>query len=132
MKKLLMLLLALALLPAAVLAEIYFIDDETQLPEGWTEKELFRLTAIDTDRSDAMLLQCGGENMMIDGGSFSYYPRLEELFADKGITEFKYLFSTHSDNDHMNTSLINCFTRPHKSWPSKRNPPSHIKQRSKQ
>lgn len=109
MKKLLMLLLALALLPAAALAEIYFIDDETQLPEGWTEKELFRLTAIDTDRSDAMLLQCGGENMMIDGGSVQYYPRLEEYFDAQGVTEFKYLFNTHPDNDHLQglTKMMN-------------------------
>ena len=102
MKKLLSLMLVLTLLlPVGALAEIHIIEDESQLPEGWGEKELMRLTAIDTDRSDAMLRQCGGENMMIDGGSFSYYPRLEELFADKGITEFKYLFSTHSDNDHI-------------------------------
>lgn len=93
-------LLAL-LLPVTALAEIHLIEDESQLPEGWRDKELLRLTAIDTDRSDAMLLQCGGENMMIDGGSVQFYPRLEEQFADYGITEFKYLYNTHYDNDHI-------------------------------
>ena len=34
MKKLIALLLMLALLPAAAFAEIYFIEDESQLPEG--------------------------------------------------------------------------------------------------
>lgn len=102
MKKLMLILLALALLmPAVALGEIHIIDDESQLPEGWSEKELMRLTSIDTDRSDAMLLQCGGENMMIDGGSEQFYSRLEELFDTQGITEFKYLFNTHPDNDHL-------------------------------
>ena len=101
MKKLLLMLLTAVLLCTAAAAEIHLIEDESQLPEGWTEKELFRLTAIDTNRSDAMLLQCGGENMMIDGGSQQYYDRLEELFAEKGITEFKYLYNTHPDTDHI-------------------------------
>lgn len=101
MKRLLSLLLTMLLLCTAAAAEIHLIDDESQLPEGWSEKELFRLTAIDVNRSDAMLLQCGGENMMIDGGSQQYYERLEELFAEKGITEFKMLLNTHPDTDHI-------------------------------
>ena len=101
MKKLLLMLLTMLLLCAAAAAEIHLIEDESQLPEGWAEKELFRLTAIDVNRSDALLLQCGGENMMIDGGSQQYYDRLEELFAEKGITEFKMLLNTHPDTDHI-------------------------------
>ena len=89
MKKLTAILLMLAMLLTAASAEIFHIEDETQLPAGWQEKERFRLTAIDTDRSDAMLIQCGGENMMIDGGSVQYYERLEAYFDEQGITEFK-------------------------------------------
>lgn len=109
MKKVMLLLLALLLLPGAALGEIYIIEDENGLPEGWRDKELLRLTSIDTDRSDAMLLQCGGENMMIDGGSVQFYPRLEEYFAAQGVTEFKYLFNTHYDNDHIQglTEMMN-------------------------
>ena len=109
MKKWILMLLTVMLLLSSAVAEIFFIDDETQLPEGWQEKELFRLTALDTDRSDAMLVQCGGENMMIDGGSVQYYPRLEEYFDANGITEFKYLFNTHPDNDHLQglTKMMN-------------------------
>lgn len=101
MKKLLAILMLLTLPVLAVSAEVHIIEDESQLPEGWMEKELLRLTAIDTNRSDAMLLQCGGENMMIDGGSVQFYPRLEEYFDEHGVTEFKYLFNTHPDNDHL-------------------------------
>ena len=106
MKKLLLLLLVLMCTPPCVdkngaMAEIYLIEDAAQLPDGWQEKELFRLVALDTERSDAMLLQCGGENMMIDGGSIMYYPRLEEWFTEHGVTEFKYLYNTHPDSDHI-------------------------------
>lgn len=110
MKRLTMIFLVLVLLlPTLALSEVHIIDDESKLPESWSEKELFRLTAIDTDRSDAMLLQCGGENMMIDGGSAQYFNRLEELFAREGVTEFRYLLNTHYDNDHIHglTRIMN-------------------------
>lgn len=109
MKKLLLLFLVLVLLPAAALAEVHYIADESQLPEGWTEKELLRLTSIDVQRSDAILVQCGGENMMIDGGSGQYYERLAEYFDAQEITGFKYLFNTHPDNDHLEglTKIMN-------------------------
>lgn len=109
MKRLIVVLLILVMAMPAALAEIYLIEDESQRPEGWSEKELLRLTAIDTDRSDAMLLQCGGENMMIDGGSQQFYDRLLALIAEEGITEFKYLYNTHPDTDHIQglTLLMN-------------------------
>ena len=109
MKRLIAVLLMLVMTMPAALAEIYLIEDESQRPEGWSEKELLRLTAIDTDRSDAMLLQCGGENMMIDGGSQQFYDRLLALIAEEGITEFKYLYNTHPDTDHIQglTLLMN-------------------------
>ena len=109
MKRLIAVLLMLVMAMPAALAEIYLIEDESQRPEGWSEKELLRLTAIDTDRSDAMLLQCGGENMMIDGGSQQFYDRLLALIAEEGITEFKYLYNTHPDTDHIQglTLLMN-------------------------
>jgi len=101
MKRLFSLLLMLTMLLSAASAEIFIIEDETHLPEGWTEKELFRLSAIDVNRSDAMLLQCGGESMMIDGGSSGVYHLLVDYLETAGVTEFKYLFNTHPDNDHI-------------------------------
>ncbi len=99
MKKLLLLLLLLCL-PVTVLAEVYHIQDESELPQGWQEQELLRVTVMDMQRSDAILLQCGGENMMVDGGSESYYERLFLLLDERGVTNFKYLWSTHCDGDH--------------------------------
>ncbi len=105
MKKLLTLLAALALLfslTAAALAEghVVRIEDESQLPEGWADRELLRVTVMDLQRSDSILLECGGENMLVDGGLGLFYKRLFHVLDEKGITQFKYLWSTHCDGDH--------------------------------
>ena len=99
MKKLLVLLLLLCL-PVAAMAEVYHIEDESQLPEGWQEQELLRVSFLDMQRSDAILLQCGGENMLVDGGLGLHYTRLFKMLDDRGVTGFKYLWSTHCDGDH--------------------------------
>lgn len=101
MKRILCLLVVLMLIPGGGSAEIFQIEDESQLPADWANKDLLRLTMIDTDRSDAMLLECGGEAMMLDGGSGQYRERLYDVLDGKGITRLKYLFSSHSDNDHI-------------------------------
>lgn len=108
MKKWLLILLLLCLSACAWAEEapeadepiIYHIADESELPEGWTDKELLRVTVLDVQRSDAILVQCGGENMMVDGGFGLYYRRVLRALDDRGVTEFKYLWNTHCDSDH--------------------------------
>ncbi len=100
MRKMLLFLL-LFLLPLTAQGAIYEIEDESALPADWAGKPLLRMTMLDTDRSDAMLLECGGEAMLIDGGSGQYRERLYELLEKRGITRLKYLLSSHSDNDHI-------------------------------
>ena len=95
-----LLLAAILLLAVSVSARAeVFINQEA--PEDWSERELFRLIAIDTDRSDAMFLQCGGEAMLVDSGSGGYQDRLYEVADAYGVTAFKYLYNTHTDNDHI-------------------------------
>jgi len=108
MKKVWLILLAL-LLPVMAAAEVHLIGGEAELPEGWAEKEILRLVVVDTNRSDAMLLQCGGESMMVDGGFNSHYKRVFSTLDKYGVTELKYLLSTHCDGDHSEglTSIIN-------------------------
>lgn len=109
MKKVLLLLTALLLLPALAAAEVHFIADETHLPEGWAEKDILRMTVVDTNRSDAIILQCGGEAMMVDGGFNSHYKRVFSTLDGYGITTLKYLLSTHCDGDHSEglTTIMN-------------------------
>lgn len=79
-------------------AEVYL---NVEPPEDWSSRELFRLVAVDTNRTDAMFLWCGGEAMMVDGGSGGYEEQFYALMEQYGATSFKYLFNSHSDKDHI-------------------------------
>lgn len=83
---------------ASVRADVHV--DETP-PEDWQERDLMRLTVFRTGEGDAMLLQAGGECMMIDGGPYKYREKLRDALTERGITHFKYLFSTHPHDDHI-------------------------------
>lgn len=96
------LLLALLLLPLAAGAEIYYGAPPR---DNWYSCPLFRLTAFDAAQSDCMLLECGGERMMVDGGSPPYREPLREAIEGLGVSHFKYLLNTHFHDDHI-TGLI--------------------------
>lgn len=109
MKKIIPLLLVLLCLftPAAAenageseSAKVIRIVSESELPADWTDKDTLRITVLDMQRSDAILLQCGGENMLVDGGLENYYKRLFRVLDDYGVTSLKYLWNTHCDGDH--------------------------------
>ena len=86
----------LCLTPA--LAKVYV--DQTP-PEDWQERELLRITVFRTGEGDAMLIQAGGENMMVDGGPYKYREKLRDALKDRGIDRFQYLFNTHPHDDHI-------------------------------
>lgn len=69
--------------------------------EDWYRRPLFRLTAFDTDQSDCLLLECGGEAMLIDGGSPPFEERLAPLLTQRGISRLKYVLNTHFHEDHI-------------------------------
>ncbi|MBQ8202066.1 MAG: MBL fold metallo-hydrolase [Clostridia bacterium] len=94
----LMILLMLILLPVLARAEI-FVDAET--PADWAERELLRVTFLETGRSDAILVECGGEAMLIDGGDASWSEAVRSDLEKRGLTDFKYFLNTHPHNDHV-------------------------------
>lgn len=98
MKKFLACLLCCLMLLGSASAEIHYTSE---VPEDWYERDILRLTAIDVDRSDALLMECGGEFMLVDGGFGPVRNRLFAAVDGAGAKKFKYLFSTHSDNDHI-------------------------------
>lgn len=109
MKKMMPLLLILLCLLVPAMAEetpeekstkVIRIAGESELPADWAEKDTLRVTVLDMQRSDSILLQCGGENMLVDGGLALHYKRLFRVLDDRGITQLKYLWSTHCDGDH--------------------------------
>lgn len=98
-KKTASLLLAwLLMMCAAASAELY----TDRLPrEDWYKRPLLRLTAFRTGESDCMLLECGGQYMMVDAGMASYRDPLIRALEEYGISRFKYLFNTHYHEDHI-------------------------------
>ena len=70
-------------------------------PESWADMETLRIRSIDVDRNDAMLLTCGGEAMLVDAGTNYFIDRVNQALDAEGVTSLKYLFSTHSDDDHI-------------------------------
>ena len=93
---LLALFMLLSVLPAQ--AQVYVKQDP---PTDWQERDLLRITVFRTGEGDCMLLEAGGECMMIDGGPYKYREKLRDALNDRGITHFKYLFSTHPHDDHI-------------------------------
>lgn len=92
---LLFLLLFFALRCAS--AEVFF----TLPSENWYKRPLLRLTAFNAAQSDCLLLECGGEAMMVDGGSAPYREDLRTALEEKGIASFRYLLNTHFHEDHI-------------------------------
>ncbi len=79
-------------------AEIHY---EQTTPSDWAQRPIFRLIAIDANRNDAMLLTCEGEAMMVDSADGCSLPDICAAADAQQVTHFKYLFSTHSDTDHI-------------------------------
>ena len=78
-------------------AEVFF----TLPSEDWYKRPLLRLTAFNAAQSDCLLLECGGEAMMVDGGSAPYREDLRGALEKKGISSFRYLLNTHFHEDHI-------------------------------
>ena len=86
---------ALSAFPAR--AEVHF----TQPRDNWYQSALLRLTAFKTGESDCLLLECGGQAMMIDGGGEKWREETRDALIARGVTGFTYLLSTHDHEDHI-------------------------------
>ena len=97
MRRLCALLLLLINLRAAG-AEVFF---DAPPRENWAKSPLLRLTAFSAGQSDCMLLTCGGEAMMVDGGTAAYEEEPIHAMQEGDVQSFKYLLETHYHEDHV-------------------------------
>lgn len=99
MKKLSAILIILMILLNALPAcsEIFL----EPVPEDWADRETLTIIAFKVGRSDAMLLRCGGEDMLVDGGYNAFRVSLAEALRDMGISHVKVMFNTHPHDDHI-------------------------------
>ena len=93
--------------PAA--AQVY----EQDMPADWQKKDILRITAFAVGEGDALLLQCGGESMMVDGGPKPFRDPMKEAMEKRGISHFKYLLNTHSHDDHIDGLY---YLHPYTEW----------------
>lgn len=83
-------------------AEVY-INEE--LPEDWKERNILRLTQYKLDANDGMLLEVGGQTMLIDGGVQKYNIPLLEEFQERNLLKMDYIFNTHPHDDHIDAQF---------------------------
>lgn len=102
-KGILLLLTAALLLGVCGAQAAVYVNEET--PEDWNSRELFRLTVFRTADSDCMLLESGGETMLVDGGFSRYGETLYQRLREMGIGQLDALFVTHPHDDHISGAL---------------------------
>ncbi len=93
-------------------AEEILQDDKTTEDVGKIEKEQLESIPIvpgeeltvyvfDVGQADCILLSCGGEYMIIDGGNNPDGKLVVKQLQSMGITELKYAVGTHTHEDHI-------------------------------
>ncbi len=77
-------------------------ESETVSPTVlWSGESYFYIIFIDVGQGDAMLIQCDGQSMLVDGGNASNSSRMYAILQKYGIGYLNYLIATHPDADHV-------------------------------
>lgn len=93
--------------------------NETQPDDKEKDKEVtsnsttgeLKIHFINVGQADAILVQQGSENMMIDAGNNEDEGTLKSYLTSQGIQEFKYVIGTHAHEDHIGSMdyIVNSF-----------------------
>ena len=95
--------LLLMLLPAgAAFAEIF----EGKPPQDF--QPMLSWTVFDVNEGDAMLLEAGGESLLVDGGPWPFRDMLRTRVAEAGYMHLDTILNTHYHDDHID-GLYNLF-----------------------
>lgn len=72
------------------------------------DSELLEIDFININIGDAVFISCGGETMLVDGGTQSKAEVLKAFFKERGVTGLTYYFNSHSHDDHImaSTALV--------------------------
>ncbi len=69
-------------------------------PDGAPYEAGFSILFIDVGQADSMLVRCGGEAMLVDGGNAPDSDLLETVLKKQGVDELDYVVCTHAHEDH--------------------------------
>lgn len=97
MKRLIFLAALCLMLAAGARAEVYM----QKPPADWADRDVLEWTVFDVNEGDAMLLRCGGESMMVDGGPAPFRDALCEAMDARGLRSMTYMLNTHYHDDHI-------------------------------
>ncbi|KNY26204.1 APHP domain protein [Pseudobacteroides cellulosolvens ATCC 35603 = DSM 2933] len=89
-------------------SEVYRTDEngtvETEIYDESTNQLVAKVTVLDVNQGDCILIEAGGNRMLIDGGAGKgIYPlKAADFSRIDAIDSLKYLVITHPDSDHYN------------------------------
>ena len=104
MKKLFALFLTLSLLLCGCSVEIVIVPEETAPPavsETVPAGDTLTIHYLDVGQADSILLECGGEFMIIDGGNRDDSQFVVSYLESCGVEELKAVVCTHAHEDHV-------------------------------
>ena len=115
LKRLLAAALCLCLLPGIALADslpIYFRKSTTgnapyekvqYLEEAPFDADAALLTVdvLGIRQGDCIIITCGDQRMLVDGGEAQRYTAVNKYLTQYGINHFDYFFLTHAHDDHL-------------------------------
>lgn len=72
----------------------------------------FTITFIDVGQADSILIACGEDTMLIDGGNVDDGPAVCDFLEARGIQSLDYVICTHAHEDHVGglTDVLESFT----------------------
>ena len=65
------------------------------------DAELLTVDVLGIRQGDCILITCGGQRMLVDGGEAPRYAAVNKYLQARGIDHFDYFFLTHAHDDHL-------------------------------
>ena len=62
---------------------------------------LLTVDFLDRGAADSILLQCGGESLLVDGGLYGLRTHVIDILSYLQISHFTYMLNTHAHDDHI-------------------------------
>ena len=65
------------------------------------DAELLTVDVLGIRQGDCIIITCGGQRMLVDGGEDQRYTAVNHYLTQQGIDHFDYFFLTHAHDDHL-------------------------------
>ena len=83
-------------------AEVFL---NAEKPADWEERDLLKVVFPEEATDEAILVQCGGKTMLVDGGTGPYWPRYLPWLESQGITHVEIMYNSHPHYDHLECQM---------------------------